>query len=226
MTQLDTPFIVHTTPGSPYARAVMATLIEKHLPWRLRPVPPGGSRQKPYLDLQPFGRLPTLEHDGFILYETQAILRYLDRVSPDPALTPTDIRASARMDQVMNINDWHLFQGCGNIIGFQRIVGPALMGLTPDLAVIAEAMPRAHAVIETLSKILGDQTFLVGDRLSLADLLVAPQLDFLAQTPEWAELSQGRENLNAWLARLLERPSFQQTTWAQVSAMAKAMASA
>ena len=52
-----------------------------------------------------------LEHNGFLLYETQAILRYLDRVLPTPALTPADPRRAARMDQVMNVTDWYLFQG-------------------------------------------------------------------------------------------------------------------
>jgi len=53
--------------------------------------------------------VPVLEHDGFVLYETAAILRYLDRVLPDPRLTPADARRAARMDQLMSINDWYLF---------------------------------------------------------------------------------------------------------------------
>ena len=88
----------------------------------------------------PFGRVPVLEHGSFILYETQAILRYLDRLLPAPALVPSDPESAARMDQVMNVNDWYLFQGVANVIGFQRVVGPRLMGLTPDEAVI-EAEP-------------------------------------------------------------------------------------
>ncbi len=46
-----------------------------------------------------------LEHEGFTLYESQAILRYLDRVLPAQVLTPADPKAAARMDQAMNIND-------------------------------------------------------------------------------------------------------------------------
>ena len=82
------------------------------------PVAPGAAKSPEHLARHPFGRVPVLEHDGFMLYETQAILRYLDRVLPQPALTPADPRRAARMDQVMNINDWYLFQGVGNVIAF------------------------------------------------------------------------------------------------------------
>ena len=130
-------FIVHTIPGSPFARAVFATLEEKSAPYRVLPIAPGGVKSEPHISRHPFGRMPVLEHDGFALYETQAILRYLDRILPAPALSPADPKAAARMDQVMNISDWYLFQGAGNVIAFQRIVKPALMGGTADEAAIA-----------------------------------------------------------------------------------------
>jgi glutathione S-transferase len=126
------------------------------------------------------------------------------------------------MDQLMGVNDWYLFLGVGNIIGFQRIVGPRLMGLTPDEAVIAEAMPRARVVINELARQLGDGPYFTGDSLSLADLLLTPQLEFMSQTPEWAELGAQHENLVTWLARMEARPSLQATTWERVARMAQA----
>ncbi len=217
-----TDFIVHTIPGSPFARAVMATLEEKRAPWRLAPLAPGSLRGPAHLARQPWGRMPVLEHGDFMLYETQAILRYLDRILPEPALTPAGPRAAARMDQVMGINDWYLFPGCANVIGFQRIVGPALLGLTPDEAAIAEAMPRAHVVFGELSRLLGETTWLAGDTFSLADLMLAPQLDFFAQTPEWAALTARAGNLVRWLDRALARASLQETTWERVAGLARA----
>jgi glutathione S-transferase len=121
--------IVHTIPGSPFARAVLATLEEKGVSWQIAPIKPNQLREPAHLSRNPFGRMPAVEHGDFMLYETQAVVRYIDRVWPQPALTPTDARLAARMDQVMNINDWYLFQGCGNIIGFQRVVGPRVLGL-------------------------------------------------------------------------------------------------
>jgi len=215
-------FIIHTVPGSPFARSALATLIEKGAPFRLAPVAPGIMRSEPHLARHAFGRVPVLEHGDFLLYETQAILRYLDRVLPDPALTPGDWKSAARMDQVMNISDWYLFQGVGNVIAFQRIVGPRIMGLVPDETAIAQALPKGHTVIAELSRLLADQDYFAGERLSLADLHVAPQLDFLAQTPEWAALSGKAGNLVSWLSRMNERESFKATTWERVVEMAKA----
>jgi len=213
-------FVVHATPGSPYARAVMAALEEKGADWRLAALKPGTSRQQPHLARHPFGRMPVLDHGAFTVYETQAILRYLDRVLPSPVLTPADPRAAARMDQVMNIVDWYLFQGCGNIITFQRIIRPMLFGQPSDEAAIREAMPRAHVVFGELSGLLGDADWFGRDSISLADLMVAPHLDFFAQTPEWPELTAGRANLVDWLARVEHRASLEATTWIKVKEMA------
>ncbi|HEV7985359.1 MAG TPA: glutathione S-transferase family protein [Steroidobacteraceae bacterium] len=215
-------FIVHSVPGSPYGRAVLITLEEKGVRYRLAAVAPGTARTAEHLARHPFGRVPTLEHGDFSLYETQAILRYLDRVLPEPALTPTDARAAARMDLLMNVNDWYLFQGCQNVIGFQRIIAPRLLGLAPDEGAIAAAMPRAHQVFDELARILADQPFFVGDTLTLADIMLAPQLDFLRELPEWETLTSRHANLRGWLERVNQCPSLQATTWQHVAAMAQA----
>ncbi|MBV8594211.1 MAG: glutathione S-transferase family protein [Caulobacteraceae bacterium] len=217
-----TEFVVHTIVGSPFARAVMATLIEKGAPWRLDPVTPGQHRGPEHLARHPFGRVPALGHGDFMLYETQAILRYLDRVLPTPPLTPADPRTAALMDQLMNINDWYLFRDAARIIVFQRVVGPRVMGLTPDEAAIAAAMPDARRVVGEIARLLGDGPFLVGADLTLADLLIAPQLSMFAETPEWPELSGHHDDLNSWLARMEARPSLAETSWDRLASRAKA----
>jgi len=215
-------FVVYSIPGSPYGRAVLATLEEKGARYRLAPVAPGAFRSEPHISRHPFGKVPVLEHDGFMLYETQAILRYLDRVLPNPPLTPADPRAAARMDQAMNVNDCYLFQGVGNVIGFQRVVGPRVMGLTPDEAVIAAAMPKAHAVFGEIARLLGDKPYLAGEDLSLADLLMAPGVDFFVALPEWEPLAGPHANLRAWMQRMNARASLRATTWDRVAEMARA----
>lgn len=215
-------FIVYSIPGSPFGRAVLATLIEKNAPFRFVAVEPRSIKSEPHLSMHPFGRVPVLEHDGFSLYETQAILRHLDRVLPAPALTPADPKAAARMDQILCICDWYLHQGVNNIIGFQRIVRPRLLGLPCDEGAVTEAMPRAHVVFAELSRLLGTNPYLAGLQVSLADMVVASQMDFIAQAPEWAPLTADRPNLPEWLARMNARKSLQETTWERVAAMAKA----
>jgi glutathione S-transferase len=215
-------FIVHSVPGSPYGRAVFAALEEKDAAYRIAPVPNELRKRKPHLSRHPFARVPVLEHDGFMLYETQAILRYLDRIVPTPALTPADPQAAARMDQVMNVCDWYLFQGVANVIGFQRVVRPRLLGQPTDEAAVAAAMPQARTVFNELSRLLGNKSYFAADMVSLADIQVAPQLDFMRQTPEWEPLTSAAPNLVAWLDRMTCRPSFTATTWERIAALAAA----
>lgn len=214
-------FIVHSIPGSPFGRAVLAILEHKGAAYRLNPVAPGTFRTEPHISRHPFGRVPVLQHGDFMLYETQAILRYLERILPEPALTPNDPKTAARMDQAMNINDWYLFLGCGNVIAFQRVVGPRLMGLTPDEAAIEAAMPRGHQVFGELSRLLGDQSYFTGEHPTLADFMLAPQLDFFAQTPEWTPLTAENTNLVQWMERMNAIPAMRATTWEKVAEMAR-----
>ena len=215
-------FTIYGIAGSPYVRTTLVTLEEKGARYSLTAVAPGSLKTPEHLSRHPFGRIPALQHGIFRLYETQAIVRYIDRVLPSPSLTPANPQAAARMDQILNINDWYLFQGVANVIGFQRIVGPRLMGLKTDENAIAAAIPRAHTVFDELARQLGASRFIVGESLSLADLVLAPQLDFLRDTPEWQRLTAKHENLRAWMDRMNARPSMIATTWERVARMADA----
>jgi glutathione S-transferase len=212
---------IHSIPGSPFGRAVLMALEEKGAHYRFVPVSPGSLRTAEHVARHPFGRVPVMYDGTFRLYETQAIVRYLDRTLPGPALAPADARAAARMDQLMNVNDWYLFQGVASIIAFQRIVGPRLLGLVPDEAAIAAAMPKARVVVAELATQLADSAYFAGEAVSLADLVLAPQLDFMRSTPEWAPLAAGHANLQRWLERTRTRPSMVATTWERVAAMAQ-----
>jgi glutathione S-transferase len=70
--------------------------------------------------------------------------------------------------------------------------------------------------------LLGDEAYIAGDALSLADLQAAPQASFLSLTPEWTTLTAPHPNLVAWIERLEARPSFQATTSAKLSERVKA----
>ena len=87
---------------------------------------------------------------------------------------------------------------------------------------IAAAMPKAQTVFDELARQLSDRPFFAGDSLSLADVLLAPQLDLLQETPEWEPLTAQHAKLRAWLRRINARPSMMATTWERVAAMAQA----
>lgn len=198
--------VIFGVPGSPFVRSVQMGLEEKGAPYRLQAMGPAESKSAEHLNRHPFGRIPAFQHGDFMLYETQAILRYLDDVFPEPALQPTDARSRARMNQIMGINDWYFYPKVAAVIVFQRIVGPMLLGTTTDEPAIAAAMPMGRTCIAELDRLLGERPYLAGDRLSLADLMLAPQLDFFAATPEGRSLLAGTR-LESWLARLNGRPS-------------------
>ncbi len=198
--------VVYGVPGSPFVRAVQIGLEEKGVPYRLQPVGPHELKSEAYLKRHPFGRVPAFEHGDLTLYETQAILRYLNDIYPEPPFVPADARAAARMNQIIGINDWYFFPKAAAIIVFQRVVGPILLGAPTDEAAIAAAVPMAQTSVAELDRLLGSQRFLAGDKMSIADLMLAPQIDFLAATPEGKTLLEGT-GLKAWLARMNARAS-------------------
>jgi glutathione S-transferase len=206
--------VLHGFPFSPYVRAVAMSLALKGLAYReqtvdLRPVP-GGLRSPEHLQLHPFGRVPILEDADFRIYETQAILRYLDARYPAPALQPADPRALGRMSQIIGIVDCYLFPQTVRPLGAERVVRPALMGATPDEAVVAEALRAAAVAVEALEALVLADGFLVGDTLSAADVILAPQLHLITPVPEVRALLQGTRLLG-WLERMLAHPAMTAT---------------
>ena len=214
-----TRYFVHAVPGSPFARSVMAMLGEKNADWRLAPLAPGQHRAEPHLSRHPLGKMPALTWDGGVLYETQAILRYLEDVLPGPGFTPASVDERARMNQGIGLCDCYLFPEAAGPIVFQRVIGPAVAKLVPDEAVIRAALPRSHVIFAELSRLLGDRQWFGGDSPSLADLMLGPQLELFRRAPEWTELTAERANLPAWLDRIEARPAMQAVVWERLPAL-------
>ncbi|MEA3059859.1 MAG: glutathione S-transferase [Sphingomonadales bacterium] len=199
---------VYGIPGSPFLRSVEIALREKDLPYQLHAMAPGETKQPEHLARHPFGRIPAFEHDGFTIYETQAIIRYLDDVFPHPPLTPGNAQQRTRMNQVIGIIEWYFFPKAVAPIAFNRIIGPRLLGLPGDEAAVTEAMPMAETCFQVLDGILGEKPYLTGDNASIADIMLAAQLDLLSECREGRQLIDGTSNLPAWLNRMTARSSF------------------
>ncbi len=205
------PFVVHGIPGSPYVRMVLLALIEKAFPYTFAKMPFGGHKTPEYLTRHPFGRIPAFEHDGLAFYETQAALRYLDRIMPVPELTPRDPKAEARMNQLIGIGDSYMMPDVSAKISFLRLIAPRL-GIPVDEAAIAEALPRAKICIGEVARLLGGSRFLAGEVVTLADLMIAPHLDYFEMTPEGHAIMAPHANLMGWLGRMRDRCSMRDTT--------------
>lgn len=102
---------LYGTAYSVYVRTARLVLAEKGAAYRLVEVDvfAAGGPPAAYRARQPFGRIPAFEHDGFRLYETGAITRYVDEVFEGPALQPATPRARARMNQAISIQDNYVY---------------------------------------------------------------------------------------------------------------------
>jgi len=219
---MSDPIVVHGIPGSPYVRKPLLVCEEKGAPYRLAAMAFGaGAHKTPeHLARNPFGRIPTIEHGDFVLYESQAIGRYIDQVFDGPSLTPADPRAQARMNQVMNIVDWYVMPSITSGIGFNRVVKPKF-GMEPDEQKVADSLPLARICVAALEDILAAKPYFAGEAVSLADLFAYGHFEFLAQTPEGADMLAGSPLLG-WMERMAARPSVQNTSWERLEETAAA----
>lgn len=206
------PPTLYGAPYSVYVRIVRLTLEEKGVAYNLVPVDifaPGGPATE-YLLRHPFGRIPAFEHDGFKLFETGAITRYVDEAFPGPMFQPTEPRQRARVNQAIGILDSYAYRTLVWDIYVERVDAPK-EGRAPDEALIAAALPKATTCLQALSDILGNGPWLTGAALTLADLHAAPIFAYFLQAPEGRQLIARYPGLDAWWARMEKRPSMANT---------------
>lgn len=204
--------VVHGVPGSPYLRSALLGLEEKGMSYKLAAVPFGTQRGAEHLEKHPFGRIPILDHGNFRMYETQAILRYVDTLGSTGTgtLQPRDARAAARMDQIVGIVDWYVFPTITVGITAERLMAQMFWNRPTDEGTIAKSLPAARVCINELARLKGTAPFMTGESVSIADLMLAPQLEFFRATAEGQELIGG-SSLEGWLTRMSSRASMQAT---------------
>jgi len=193
---------------SVYVRIVRLVLAEKGIDYELVPLDifAEGGPPPDYLHRQPFARIPAFEHDGFALYETGAITRYIDEAYDGPALQPTDVRERARCNQIVSIADNYAYPHLVWGIFVECVEKPA-QGTPVDEAAIAALIPKAETCLKAMSELMGDRPWLAGESLSLADLYAAPMMDYFLMAPEGRHMIAHYPNLEAWWSRIAGRPS-------------------
>lgn len=195
---------------STYTRSLLLALAEKGVAYRLEEVDIFLGAKPEYLARQPFGRIPALEHDGFRLYETGAMLRYVDEAFPEPALQPADTRARARMHQILGILDSYAYRTLIWDIYVERSEGRAKPGMA-DEAKIDVAVEKAATILDALVDLMGVGPYLTGAGVTLADLHAVPILAYFRLTPEGERLLAARPALGRWWDRMAGRASVRAT---------------
>ena len=196
---------LHYHPLSTYSRRVRIALIEKRIPHEAVVLDMAARKHKEpaYLALNPYGRVPTIEEDGFVLYESTAILNYLEATHPTPPLVPAEPRQRALVDMHMKLCDIQMTRQAGTIIFPKRFLPKERWNMTA----MAEAKGEIEKHLAILDRQLAGKEYLVGGSFTLADLCYLPFLEFLPTmeiTPP--------ANVAAWRERLLARPSAKETT--------------
>lgn len=203
--------VLHGYRPSVYTRVARLALVEKGLSYDYVEVNPFAPDPQPeYLALHPFNRVPTLVHDGFVLYETGAVTRYIDRRFAGAALQPTDPRALARMDQIIGIVDAYAYWPLVRQV-YVHAVGMPRRGQAGDPKEVATGLAAAAKVLAALEALGGDSIFLVGDAQSLADLHLVAMMAYFVEAPEGAAMLARHPKLETWFSYLSARPSFKAT---------------
>ncbi|MDH3453043.1 MAG: glutathione S-transferase family protein [Gammaproteobacteria bacterium] len=203
--------IVYGPGYSTYVRTARLALEEKAVAYKLEEFDfIQGGMPPEQLARQPFGKVPAFEHDGFALYETDAITRYVDEAFPGPALQPDGARDRARMNQILSILGSYTYAPTVGALVIQRLVVP-MAGGEPDEAMIDKALPEVDKCMQVLEGLLGTHAYFVNDKLSLADLHLIPIYAYFCMTPESAGILEKTPGLRQWWDGISARDSVEAT---------------
>jgi glutathione S-transferase len=191
---------------SPFVRKVAAYAVEKGIELDLQPT--GFPNPTPEVRAaSPFGKMPALVDGDYKLADSSAIIHYLEAKYPEPELIPAEPEARGRVIWFDEFADTILF-ACGAKIFFNKIVAPRFLGREGDLSA-AEAAERDELppLLDYLEKVIPDSGFLIGDRLTLADLAVAGPFANFGHCN--VAIDGGKyPRVAAYTSGILSRPSF------------------
>jgi glutathione S-transferase len=194
---------LYTFPPSTNSRKVRIALLEKGLEFERINVDLSKREQKnpEHLKVHPFGQVPALDDEGFILYDSTVINEYLEDEYPYPALMPKDSEGRARARLLEDFRDTHFNPYFVQLIQETR---------KPEGERDAQRIDHARAeILKALDRIeneLNGKEYLVGS-FSLADIAFMSNIDLLERFAIPVDPNKYK-NTVAWIARLKARPSF------------------
>lgn len=168
-----------------------------------------------HLALHPFERVPILKHGDFVVYETAAIVGYIDDAFDGPKLTPADPRQRAGMHQWISAVNGYYYPYLIYHVSHERNVFPQL-GIPSDEKVVGHAMPNVEVCLQVLERELSDgREFLLGPELSLADFFMLPIIHAFGFAPEAQAMYSKFPSICAWRERMEALPTMKRFRGAQ-----------
>jgi glutathione S-transferase len=198
---------VYGHPLSSCTRKVLVAFAEKGIVPQFSQVDlfEGAHKAPGHLARHPFGVVPVLEDEDFVLYESRAILRFLDARFAAPALTPASPRERARMDQWMSVDQSYVAPYT-RALAVERILKKH-RGQMPDGSLERAAEGALRSALDVYNRALEGREFLAGDAFSLADISLMPYVASLAML-DAEPLLESAPHVRAWWSRCRERPSW------------------
>jgi glutathione S-transferase len=196
---------------SVYNRIVRVALHEKGVRYDCEEVDPfTGNIDAGYFKRQPFGRVPVLSHGAFDIYETAAIVRYVDAAFEGPSLVPTKGKALARAAQVVSIIDNYGYHPLIRQVFAQRVFRNAL-GEQVDEIEVANGIAASATVLLALESIASERLVLDGQTFTIADCHLAPMIAYFAQAEEGVNALRQHSALSEWWGAVAPRASLMHT---------------
>jgi glutathione S-transferase len=175
--------IVYGFPRSTFVNIVRLVLTHKEVPYRFHDLEPEMGTAS-HLALHPFNRVPILRHGDFTVYETSAIVAYVDETFPKLPLQPRSIRERARMDQWISMVNSYYYPYMIYHVSHERNVFPEL-GIASDEKVVAHALPKIELGLQVAERELAHgKDYLLGPELTLADFYLLPSTYSFSFAPE------------------------------------------
>lgn len=201
-------FTVYGNPFSTCTRKVLTTLHERAQDFEFVAVDlsKGEHKQPAHLARQPFGVVPALDHDGFGLYESRAIMAYIDDVATGGAsLTPREPQQRALMRQWQSVEQSYFGPAAMKIV-MEEMFAP-MFGRQGNAERAAEGRNDLTRVADILERTLSKQSYFVGEQFTHADIGHMPYVEYVLNT-SGKEIITSRPGLSAWWQRVSNRPSW------------------
>ncbi|KAH6890851.1 glutathione S-transferase [Coprinopsis sp. MPI-PUGE-AT-0042] len=165
------------SPISPATKRVAVVLLEKKVEFEFVPIDFAKQEHKAasFLEKQPFGLVPYLDDDGFIIYESRSIARYVAEkwASQGTPLVPLDdLKKKALFEQAVSIEAAN-FDAHAAVAVFDKIFRP-FFGMPADIPSFEAQIKKLEGKLDVYDKILSKQKYLAGEDLTLADLFHLP----------------------------------------------------
>ncbi|HLY39182.1 MAG TPA: glutathione S-transferase family protein [Candidatus Binatia bacterium] len=200
---------LHLAPPSPRAFKVLAVARYLGLDFELCPIDllNGAQRTPEFTALNPNQKMPVLEEDGFVLWESNAIMQYLAAKKPEAGLVHTDPRRCADVARWQFWENAHWDPACATLI-FERLLKKLFGQGDPNPAEVEKGEAAVRRFGAVLDRWLAGRRFLCGDELTLADFSVGAWLNYADRAAyPIDELRQVRR----WYAGLVELPAWRES---------------